>query len=293
MTITLERIGRRTYLRGDTYPIKDQLKGAGAHWDGEQRAWWIGDHGKAEEIATKAGGVAQGGSEERSGGGGDRLTADSKIAGKARYQGREYLLVWEGQTKRGYAAKLAFSDGSKTFWASKKEYQVTKRYEERTEGHGRYQRTRGGMTFGRLQQLREEFADERKQEKALGAKDGFVGERGEIVTRFDGSKNHRTPGYEIGDSRWIKHGGRLIACVVIGYELASYVSEETAEDMGHYDMKSGWYGYVHHRKATGVEADALFAREPRDGASMPVDNSGGMSAAMRADVSEVMSEDNA
>lgn len=255
--ITVERIGRRSYLRGNTYPIKDQLKSAGAHWDGEQRAWWIGDHGKAEELAAKGAGGPQAGGEERGNGASDKLTADSKIAGKARYQGREYLLVWEGQTRKGFAAKLAFSDGSKIFWASQGEYQVTKRYEERTEGHGRYQRTRGGMTFGRLQELCEEFAEKRKEEKALGAKDGMVGERGPLTADFEGSRSHRTPGHQIGDVQFLRVRGEKVAVVVVGYDLAQYVSAETAEDMGHYDRKSGWYGSVYFRRATEAEAATL------------------------------------
>ena len=35
----------------------------------------------------------------------------------ATYKGRKYKLVWQGQTKYGQKAKLAFFDGSKEFWA--------------------------------------------------------------------------------------------------------------------------------------------------------------------------------
>lgn len=34
MRLTTESVGRRTYFVGDTYPIKDRLRNAGARWDG-------------------------------------------------------------------------------------------------------------------------------------------------------------------------------------------------------------------------------------------------------------------
>lgn len=48
-SITVERIGRRSYFRGNTFQIKDRLRAAGAHWDAEQKAWWIG----SDEVARK------------------------------------------------------------------------------------------------------------------------------------------------------------------------------------------------------------------------------------------------
>lgn len=54
MNITLERVGRRTYLRGETFPVKDSIKDAGGHWDADARAWWLGDNAKAEIIAKRA-----------------------------------------------------------------------------------------------------------------------------------------------------------------------------------------------------------------------------------------------
>lgn len=52
MTITTERIGRRTYLHGDTFSAKDAIKDAGGHWDADRRAWWLGDHARAESIVA-------------------------------------------------------------------------------------------------------------------------------------------------------------------------------------------------------------------------------------------------
>lgn len=136
--------GRRHYLRGDTYQMRDQLRAAGAKWDPDQRCWWTGKRDVAERLA---------GASSESPAASDHLDRDSKVAGKAAYKGRQYLLVWEGETKRGRACKLAFSDGSKVFWADASEVTVTKRYDSRRDRWGRSD----GMTFGRLQRLREEF----------------------------------------------------------------------------------------------------------------------------------------
>lgn len=53
LSITTERVGRRTYVRGATFPIRDALRGAGAHWDAESKAWWLGDDEKARAIAAR------------------------------------------------------------------------------------------------------------------------------------------------------------------------------------------------------------------------------------------------
>lgn len=53
LSITTERVGRRTYVRGATYPIRDALRGAGAHWDADEKAWWIGSDEVATAIAAK------------------------------------------------------------------------------------------------------------------------------------------------------------------------------------------------------------------------------------------------
>lgn len=52
--ITLERTGRRTWFRGDTYGARNILRDGGAKWDQEAKAWWIGDHAKAETLADQA-----------------------------------------------------------------------------------------------------------------------------------------------------------------------------------------------------------------------------------------------
>lgn len=40
--LTPEKKGARVYVRGDSYRHKDKLRARGFHWDGEERAWWIG-----------------------------------------------------------------------------------------------------------------------------------------------------------------------------------------------------------------------------------------------------------
>lgn len=150
--ISIETSGRRHYIVGNTYSIKDQLRSAGCHWDGDRKAWWTGHLDVAMKFAGKSDE-----SEAPSRPEGDTLTEDSKIAGKATYKGKQYILVWEGETKRGRACKLAFADGSKVFWAEASEVQISKRYEAR-EYRGRVEH----MTFGRLQRLRSEYAETRK-----------------------------------------------------------------------------------------------------------------------------------
>jgi len=53
-SITVERVGRRSYLRGDTLSVRGLLRDGGCHWDADERAWWIGDHATAEDLARRA-----------------------------------------------------------------------------------------------------------------------------------------------------------------------------------------------------------------------------------------------
>lgn len=54
MTIELVREGRRTYFIGNTFSVKDVIKGNGGHWDADRKAWWIGSHEKAQAIVGAA-----------------------------------------------------------------------------------------------------------------------------------------------------------------------------------------------------------------------------------------------
>ncbi len=150
MNITIEAEGRRLYAIGNTYPIKGALKEIGAKWDGDRRAWWIGStkRGDLEAVVTAAAGSEPQGS---------GLSDDSKIVGRARYKGKDgYLILWMGRTKRGdEAAKLAFRDGSKTFWANATDISVTKRYDEGEDRYGR----RDPMTLGKLNRLAKRYKE--------------------------------------------------------------------------------------------------------------------------------------
>lgn len=183
MAISVQHEGRRFYLVGNTFPIKDQLRSCGAKWDADRRAWWTSKLDVAERFAgAEPAASSDAAPDSRPS---DTLTDDSRIAGKATYKGKPYILVWEGETRRGRACKLAFSDGSKVFWADAADVQVTKRYDSR-EYRGRVEH----MTFGRLARLREKFARARGQGYEDGICDGQTyecPECGERVVRGHGS----------------------------------------------------------------------------------------------------------
>lgn len=245
-SITIETRGRRHYLRGNTYAIRDALRSAGAHWDRDERAWWTGQRDVAERFSSAE---AKPDSSRPS----EALTADSEIQGKARYQGREYLLVWVGETRRGRACKLAYRDGSRVFWASADDVQITRTYQAR-EYRGQRQ---PGMTFGRLVELREEYAAERALPSLVGSDDAPYSQR------YEASKSIRTPGREIGSASWLRTGGRRIAVVLVGYAPAQYQRSSDLEDMGHYGIESGYYGVAYSRPADAAEYAALQATAPR------------------------------
>jgi hypothetical protein len=48
--ITIEKIGRRYYFRGDTYAHKGLIRAQGAKWDPDRRGWWTGKGETAEAV---------------------------------------------------------------------------------------------------------------------------------------------------------------------------------------------------------------------------------------------------
>jgi hypothetical protein len=146
------------YVTGNTYPIKDQLRSAGCHWDGERRQWWIGK-AKAAAVQTIISGLSATSPQAADVPAEKQAEDPSKInvLGKARYKGRVYYIRYLGDTKRGYAARLITLDGKIDFWATaahtwERQHDgsgdvavVVKMYEPR-EYHGRMQyQTLAGM----------------------------------------------------------------------------------------------------------------------------------------------------
>ena len=88
----------------------------------------------------------------------DTVKDDTKIVGRAAYKGKSgYLILWMGTTSKGEAAKLAFRDGSKIFWADRSAITVEKMYRDEPDTYSRGFHSGGHMTFGRLNRLAEKM----------------------------------------------------------------------------------------------------------------------------------------
>ena len=113
MGITLHKEGRRFYIQGLPYDLRQLAKNEGCKWDPARRMWWSGREEVARSVMERA--IARL-SEKRERG--DTVDPSEKaIFGIAYYKGRKYPVLWHGTTRSGeYRAKLAFWDGSKVFW---------------------------------------------------------------------------------------------------------------------------------------------------------------------------------
>jgi hypothetical protein len=56
MTITIDKQGRRYYLIGDTFLIKDVLRDKECRFDTVRKAWWTGKRDVAERLAVEGSG---------------------------------------------------------------------------------------------------------------------------------------------------------------------------------------------------------------------------------------------
>lgn len=127
MGLTIETTGRRVYVLGDTYAIRDRLREVGCRWDPQRRAWW-GGTAKREAIEALAAHVLAGdGGPQRD----EAPGLDATVAGRAEYKGRTYYVAGrvargrthyddhvEPITSRDGARVLLYSrDGQRQFWA--------------------------------------------------------------------------------------------------------------------------------------------------------------------------------
>lgn len=110
--IAIERDGTSAWLTGGTYPYRDQIKAAGGKWEAG-KGWKIAETALAEltpafATAPVATAEAPAGIDE----------SDRVIRGRAKYKGKEYYLLFDGNKKdgSGKCARLASRDGKITFW---------------------------------------------------------------------------------------------------------------------------------------------------------------------------------
>lgn len=157
MGIELKPEGRRIYLEGNTYPVRDAIRDLGATWDGDSKRWWVGA-AKREAAAALVAKLNTTSPSRGTATDGEKLDPEAPIAGRATYRGKDYLLVAQGTSPDGRPyAKLAYRDGSRVFWAaSAAEVSVTKRYRTGRDAHP--------VTLRSLQA----FAERRVRERATG-----------------------------------------------------------------------------------------------------------------------------
>lgn len=117
MAISVEQVGRRYYLVGDTFAIKDRIKSAGGKWDPERRAWWTGKADVAARLASPSPAATVADAVTVQAAPVSEDPAKIRLVGKARYKGRDYYCRWVGPTRNGYSCRLVTLDQSLDFWA--------------------------------------------------------------------------------------------------------------------------------------------------------------------------------
>jgi hypothetical protein len=182
MDIQIEKVGKRLYFRGNTYPVKDRLKKVGAHLERDENGkWqtWIGES-KAVEAAAL---VAELNAVEAPT---VREHPDKvRLTGKGRYKGRVYFcgaITRDGERVR----LLTIPDASGSyldFWADCTQVEELKRYQSR-EYRGRTKHT----TLGSIARF---IAREQVNREAGGEVCAACGRSGELVQDVeDGLMKH-------------------------------------------------------------------------------------------------------
>lgn len=93
----------------------------------------------------------------------------------------------------------------------------------------------------------------------------LVGLETGLVVSFEGSKYSREPEHALGELRWVKERGERVACVLVGYSPARWISGGLLEDMDEfqYGGRGAWLGSSYYRYATPAEYENLQLQTPR------------------------------
>ena len=133
--LSVERIGRRSYIVGETYSVRTALRDAGAHWDPGRKAWWLGKAADAQALVERYAPRAAAAAAKRDEQSDEQRKADllardrDAILGRATRNGHTYYLVGQGTGDRGPWVRLLYRDGSRTTFAPADEVQITARYQ--------------------------------------------------------------------------------------------------------------------------------------------------------------------
>lgn len=178
--MTIEKAGRRYYITGDTYSLREPLKSAGCHWDAERRAWWTSKLDVAEQFAATDSPAKAPSAEARA-----EDPDQIRLVGKGRYKGRIYYIRWMGATRKGTrAARLVTLDAKLDFWADLDQVEIVKEYRPREE-RGQYGRPTGRMEYTTLGGIRDYIArmkHDDPQGVGRGVPNGYYMRGGQILS---------------------------------------------------------------------------------------------------------------
>lgn len=186
--ITLQPVGARIYIAGNTYPLKDAIKSCGGHWDGDRKQWWVGQAKQADiaRVVEQSDSQGPAASQDRRS---DTPDQAARVKARATYKGKDYYVLAE--TRDGAKLLLAARNGQFQFWATAEATQITKQYgrENYRTGYDEYP-TLGGM-MARAEQWRRMSDDDRAVASSprtgcsCGSRDGVVQDTDCASCRFD------------------------------------------------------------------------------------------------------------
>lgn len=142
LSISTEKVGQRIYVAGNTYAVKDRLKQAGCHWDGDRKQWWIGA-AKASQIESIVGSLDGAPAPKED-------LGDRRVYAQVEYKGRKYYVIGESGDRR----RLTVLDASIDFWAEKSACKLVKEYQPRQVWDGRRYSGKTVMQYQTLGGLR-------------------------------------------------------------------------------------------------------------------------------------------
>lgn len=126
---TTEVSGRRIWIVGNTYPVRQILNDAGCTFDWDRKQYYIGSS-KAAKIAAVIEKLNNSEPPKED-------LSSNRVYSKVKYKGKQYYCIAEGKDR----FRLTVLDGSISFWADRSLCEVIKTYQVQTRfgGYGRGQ----------------------------------------------------------------------------------------------------------------------------------------------------------
>lgn len=265
--LSIEKVGRRLYVVGNSFAVKDCLKKIGCKWDADRKQWWIGS-GKQAELEGCIGSASKEYKEPT-----PQELEKRRCDGKVEYKGKTYYVVGKSPAKG--KLWLTVLDCSINFWALESDCKWVKRY-----GNEQHEQTVGSIRRFIDGKKRDEEAAKKAEveRKAASAKpiEQLLSEAGRTLRDDGAAKGYtRYLGRSQGDAADLPLPGEILTtkggpCMIASVNPAYRMTDDDIEDRDawhDYPQGPGWYVHYDAVPVSATESEIAAQQAKQEAAA--------------------------